>query len=106
MATAQPWAQWFDVNHCNGRESLRQLTGECIADCSGSGDQTESVAYWVDRLQFDGPPWLFREHLKEYGAWDAAELCDHKENRQRVLWLWACDCREEPGACDYLWLGS
>jgi len=93
--------QWF-----HGRESLRQLPPECVCDCSGSGDRYEDVSAWVDRLDFDGPAWLFREYLRGFGAWDAAELCDHNENRKRVLWIWACNCAEEPGAYDYLYLGN
>ena len=34
---------WFDMKHLNGRESIRQLPAECIADCSGSGDHTNNV---------------------------------------------------------------
>lgn len=30
-----------------------------------------------------------REELAEYGAWDEAELADHEQNLQRVLWI-AC----------------
>ena len=91
---------WFE-----GRNSRRQLPLECINDCSGSGDRSRDVAYWVNRLQFDGPSWLFREYLREYGAWDRTELCDHNKNRERVLWIWACNCAEDPGAFDYLYLG-
>lgn len=106
MQTREPWALWFSVKHCGGRESLRQLPPEAISDCSGPGPADEAVAYWVQRLEFDGPPWLFREHLRSYGAWDAADLADHNANRERVLWIWACDCREEPGAYDFLYLGG
>lgn len=92
--------QWF-----HARDSIRQLPPECVADCSASGSVDAQVARWVDRLDFDGPAWLFREYLKGFGAWDAAELCDHRENRERVLWIWACNCREYPGDYDYLYLG-
>jgi hypothetical protein len=54
----------------------------------------EAVEFWVDRLEFDGPAWMIRRHLKGYGAWSAAELCDHQANRRRLLWIWACNCRE------------
>lgn len=103
-APRDPWGGWFSLDHCRGLESLRQLPAEAIADCGGPGRADEPVAYWVDRLGFDGPAWLFRAHLKEYGAWSAADLADHQENRQRVLWLWACNCYESPGEYDYLWL--
>lgn len=32
--------------------------------------------------------------LKGYGAWDAAELADHGQNLQRLVWLAACDITE------------
>jgi len=91
---------WFE-----GRDSRRQLPAECIADCSGQGRADENVAYWLERLEFDGPAWLFREYLSGFGAWESAELCNHEDNRARVLWLWACDCAENPGAYNYLHLG-
>jgi hypothetical protein len=103
--TTAPWGGWFDLGHCHGMESLRQLPAECIADCSGPGPADDSVAYWCKRLAFDGPSWLFRSHLREYGAWDSSELADHNENRQRVLWIWANNCSENPGLYDYLYLG-
>lgn len=92
--------EWFE-----GRNSRRQLPLECICDCSGSGDRDEDVNYWIDRLNFDGPAWLFRQYLKGFGAWDAADLCDHNENRKRVLYVWACNSAQNPGTCDYLYLG-
>lgn len=93
--------EWFD-----GRASRRQLPPECIADCSGVGQRDADVAAWLDRLNFDGPAWLFREYLEGFGAWDASELCNHQDNRARVLWIWACNCAEEPGVYDYLYLGT
>ena len=95
---------WFDMNHLNGRESTRQLPPECIADCSGPGDRYVNVKRWVERLNFDGPVELFKEYLDGYGAWDDEELKDHEENKQRVLWTWACNCDENPGDYDYLYL--
>ena len=90
---------WFD-----GRNSRRQLPAECIADCSGPGRADDNVAGWVERLRFDGPAWLIREHLKGYGAWEPAELADHQQNLHRLLWIWANDCSEDPGSCDFLYL--
>ena len=92
---------WFE-----GRNSRRQLPQECIMDCAAPGRAAdESVARWVERLQFDGPAWLFRDYLRRFGAWNERELQDHHANRERVLWTCACDCRENPGECDYLYLG-
>ena len=71
-----------------------ELPPACIRDCSSSGAVDDAVEFWVRRLDFDGPPWLMRRHLKGYGAWTAADLCDHQANRRRLLWIWACNCRE------------
>ncbi len=91
---------WFD-----GRESTRPLPPECIAECSASGDQTDTVRGWVEELNFDGPVELFKEHLDGYGCWNDEQLKDHEENKSRVLWIWANDCYENPGDYDYLYLG-
>lgn len=95
-----PWAKWFD-----GRESIAILPAECIEDCSASGSVDDAVDYWVERLNFEAPPWLLRDHLRGYGAWDAAELCEHQANLRRLLWVWAGDCGEDEG-CDYVYLGG
>lgn len=33
--------------------------------------------------------------LKEYGSWDDDELADVEANKQRILWIAACNIREE-----------
>ena len=71
-----------------------ELPPACIRDCSSSGAVDDAVEFWVRRLDFDGPPWLMRRHLKGYGAWTAADLCDHQANRRRLLWIWACNYRD------------
>lgn len=39
-------------------------------------------------------PALVREELREYGAWDDADLADHEQNLQHLLWLAAGDISE------------
>lgn len=95
------WSHWFD-----GRCSIAELPSGCIEDCSGSGSADDAVEYWVDQLKFEAPPWLLREHLSGYGAWDSAELCDHQANLRRLLWLWACECSESPDSYDSIYLAS
>jgi len=85
-----PWSEWFD-----GRTAIRDLPADCIKDCSArESDVSEAVGHWVKKLQLEAPPWLLREHLRGTGAWEPSELCDHQENLRRLLWIWACDCRE------------
>jgi len=105
LKAEQLWNGWFSFCSLGVHpESNRQLPAECVADCSGPGAKDEPVAAWVDRLGFDGPSWLFRQHLERYGCWDAGELADHRANRERVLWMWANDVWEEPDAYAYLYL--
>jgi hypothetical protein len=89
--------RWFD-----GRQAKQTLPPECVSDCTGPGPADSAVDYWIDELEFDGPAWLFRDYLKGFGAWDKSELCDHNQNRKRVLWIWAGNCAEDPD--NYLYL--
>jgi len=84
--------QWF-----HDRQSVQSPPLECVIDCTDQGDNSEAVEYWVGRLNLEGPAWLIREHLRGYGAWGRAELCDHRENLQRLLWIWCHDIAEELG---------
>jgi hypothetical protein len=92
----RPWRHWF-----SGRSAISRLPQDAITDCAAQGPVDEACAYWVKRLNLDAPPWLLREFLKGYGAWDASELCNHCANLERLLWVWACDCRENDDP-DYL----
>jgi len=83
---------WFE-----DRQMVQDLPQECIDDMKGPGAKDDAVAYWVEELDFDGPAWLIREHLKGYGAWDKAQLCNHQDNLQRLLWIHASDLAENPG---------
>jgi len=96
-----PWAKWFD-----GRQAIASLPADCVADCSASGSVDEAVDYWIKKLSFDAPPWLLRDHLQGYGAWDTAQLCDHQANLQRLLWTWACNCREDEDDNLQIYLGN
>ena len=46
-----------------------------------------SIARQLKKLD----PEQVRLELAEYGAWNDAELQDHAENLQRVLWCGVCD---------------
>ena len=87
--TAAYFSEWFD-----GRDCIKSLPADCIAECSATGNVDESVKYWLEKLDLEAPAWLLREHLLGYGAWDKAQLCNHKNNLERLLWTWACDCEE------------
>lgn len=40
-------------------------------------------------------PEKVRAELKEYGAWDSAELSNHADNIRRLVWIAAGDISEE-----------
>lgn len=42
-------------------------------------------------------PSVVRDELREYGAWDYAELADHDANLSRLLWLACCNIAEGEG---------
>lgn len=63
---------------------------------SHSGPCDDDVATLIKRPKFrsqldDIDPDMLRAELKEYGAWEDAELQDHDTNLQRILWLAAGD---------------
>jgi hypothetical protein len=89
-ATKPYFSEWF-----NGRVCIKSLPVDCIAECSAQGRVDDAVGHWVKELSLEAPAWFLREHLSGYGAWDKAQLCNHKANLERLLWLWACACKEE-----------
>lgn len=77
----------------SGRETVR-LPRECVLQCSGQGAQDANVAHWMPRVDWVADAETIRKTLKQYGAWDAAELADNDANRTRMLWCAACDIAE------------
>lgn len=79
------------------------LPTDAISECSGPGQKDEAVNYWVNKvfnLKANAAITVeaLRLTLREYGAWDEAELRDHNENERRIVWIAACDLREEQNA--------
>ena len=85
-----------------GRIELR-IGLEDAMGCSGQGAQDNNVAalcavpYVRAQLERISDETL-RDSLREYGAWDAAELADRETNEQRILWLACCNLREQSAA--------
>lgn len=40
-------------------------------------------------------PSAIRAELKKYGAWTDDELADDEMNRRRIIWVAACNIKEE-----------
>jgi hypothetical protein len=77
--------------HIDYELSASDLPQECIDDCSSSGDVTEAVEYWVNKLGFTVDRERAIDCLKGFGAWTHDELCEmeSEEIAMRVLWV-AC----------------
>jgi hypothetical protein len=58
--------------------------GQCDDDVRALSQKPE-IAEQLNALDSQ----LVRDVLREYGAWDDAELADHPQNLQRLLWI-AC----------------
>lgn len=73
-----------------------------VLSCSQPGkDASEDVKAALRRYPSlladirDLDPFLVREELSEYCAWDEEELADDEENAERLVWLAACELKDE-----------
>lgn len=83
---------------CFERFSI-EITRKDAMAMAHQGDCDEDVKAHVTLPRFKRqldkiPVTEIAAELKEYGAWDAEELSNEEENRMRVLWLAACDVKE------------
>jgi hypothetical protein len=63
--------------------------GQCDSDVL-TLSQRPTIARQLAKID----PAQLRRTLSEYGAWDDAELADHAQNLQRMLWIAAGDIAE------------
>lgn len=71
------------------------LPSECVSDCSHQGDCGEDVRAWASRLKLVLDPDALRGELYGYGAWEEWELSDHEVNIRRIIWIAACNIKED-----------
>lgn len=90
---------WASFNHFELR-----LSGQCVSDCSHSGQCDEDVAHWVPRVRaqveadaFKNAPTAesIRRELREYGSWSEEELKDDEQNWHRLVWIAAGNIAED-----------
>ena len=81
-----------------------RLPGQCVIDCSHSGECAADVESWVEKIQaqierdnFPNKPTpdKIRAELQEYGAWDETKLADDAANFRRLIWSAACNIAED-----------
>jgi len=88
---------WFSGNYLELEMTKDQAefashSGQCEAEVL-SLSQVPAIAAQLAKLD----PEKVRLELHEYGAWSDAELADHGQNLQRLLWLAAGDIAEGRG---------
>lgn len=86
------------VEHYDGDSGklLLTMTQECAADCSTPGQPADdAVAHWVLRVEWHATEDELRHSLKSAGAWEDLDTADISVIKGRVLWMAACDWREE-----------
>jgi hypothetical protein len=72
------------------------VPAQCVLEQPEQGPCDEHVEYWVSRVDWSQiTPGEIRTELAEYGAWDAEELADDDENRQRLLWVGSGSWQED-----------
>ena len=72
------------------------MTDDVMWECSGQGRVDRAVKYWVTAIKWDDiNPEDIQDELRKYGAWSDEDLRDEDKNRERILWIAACNVREE-----------
>lgn len=87
-------------DHYDGESGkhLVSMPEECALDCSVPGQSAdESVSHWLkdSRVVWYASEETLRHSLRGFGAWDDLETVDLCTIKSRVLWIAACDYREE-----------
>ena len=72
------------------------LPKDAVNDCSHQGACDTDVAFWCDYVDWtQATEEQIRAELAEYGAWSEEDLQDVQQNRHRLLWVAACNVKEE-----------
>lgn len=72
-----------------------EMTRAQVDSCSHQGQCYEDSKATLDELNLTIEPHKVRDELKEYGAWTDEELSDDRENLIRIVWLAACQIKDE-----------
>ena len=95
ILTRRPYACSVYVSSGCGRIELALTLADAqSASHQGQCDDDVAALLEVPYVAAQVAEWdqgMLREVLREYGAWDAAELGDDAANRARMLWLLAGD---------------
>lgn len=77
-----------------------ELPLDVVEMCCHTGNCDADVRYCMElpeiKAELEGiDPENLRRELKEYGAWDGAELSNHNDNLARILWIAAGNIQDE-----------
>ena len=78
-----------------------EMPEEAAMACSHTGDCSGGVTFWAPRITrpAECTAAALQSELKEYGAWNEEQLADDAANWERIVWVAACDIREQVRAC-------
>lgn len=80
------------------------LPEQCVRDCTVPGrDASTDVKRWLKNEEIIAifskfPQEDIRAYCKQTGAWSDYGTADLDTIRERCLWLWCCECREQRDA--------
>ena len=80
----------IELNISKGQAAIGYHSGDCDEDI-GALSHNAGIAAQLAALD----PAIVASELKEYGAWDSAELSDHDANLRRLLWIACGDIMED-----------
>lgn len=80
----------IELNISKGQAAIGYHSGDCDQDI-GALAHNANIAAQLAALD----PAIVAAELKEYGAWDTAELSDHEANLRRLLWIACGDIMED-----------
>lgn len=74
------------------------MPAAAVAECSAPGRRDEAVARWAREIERpkECTPDVLRDELRDSGAWDGEELSDDAANWERIIWIAACNIKEDP----------
>jgi hypothetical protein len=74
------------------------MPAAAVRECSAPGRRDEAVARWAREIERprECTPAALRAELRETGAWEEDELRDDAQNWERIIWIAACNIKEDP----------
>lgn len=80
--------------------SIEMTLREALAMSWPGNDVDGIVGLFVKQPRFQNqfkkiPTEDIQKELREYGAWNEGQLLDFRSNEKRILWIAACNIREE-----------